>query len=93
MRDLDLSSLGKAHVDAKTKELSLSAAKPRKADSLQDKIVGKLTKGLSRVELGTMKSRMDTLLAEWGVSPKIIAKAADYKVVARLLALARVATE
>ena len=83
--DWGADAIKKGQVSKKVKSLSLSPQKAREAQTLTDKIMEKIEGGV-RLEQMAFKSKLESLLVEWGIPVRAVSKNPDYKAVAELLA-------
>ena len=90
---LQLKSLDPKIVKAKIDGLCLSKEKADKMSSLVDELIGRLLRKASKPETVLIQSKLESLTIQWGLKASVASGAqdtADYKVLARLLAVAMV---
>ena len=75
----------------KLKDLKLSPAKKKQAETLTQKLLARLDARQSAVEKTTWPSRMDAIAADWGIPVGLLAKQNDYRIIAEILGHARTA--
>ena len=90
---LQIKSLDTKTVKAKIDGLCLSKEKADKMSCLADELFGRLLRKTSKPETVMLQSKLENLTVQWGLKASVASgaqDAADYKILAKLLAVAMV---
>ena len=94
MRTLNIKSLTQAKIKEAIKNADLSPQKQARMQALSTQLVGALTsRAYSGPQFKELKTRIEDLLVDWGLSASVIGKTSEHATLANLLACGVVMAE